>query len=559
MRLTRLLLVDLFGRKRVLGFDGAPACSAPFLAIDRTGLPVPGTAYLAPRLAQPSRLVLRWLAADKSGLDEMNAVPAATPVCGWLLPNRVDRSLLLFSGEGRALGSIGLYGTFAARPVGWRPPPGEDAGSYLPARANDQLHGFADSLIFGSADRFEALWDVLDAASDTVDPGTPSSNTGMPALVSRPIALAQALLRVEVLGTPVLDLGWDALKADTDEGTSGLALPVVLGHPERLGDGLMGWFAARPGDPRGIYDWSTFYSHAAPQRGRQHGVVRPMLESLTLTPAPEPSTTEPVDMSADTRTVMLLLDPLVPVHATTGILPTGALQLPPDRVGDALGRLSFALFAAPVLSGSDDPAAVGLPAPAQPGYQVSWSQHRTGDEAWETRTLQPPGEGVFAYTPQRLLEGWLRFDPLILQFVLLGVDDQPVITPGPGRELGVRLVNLGRLPVTFAAGAEGSTIAIGLADLVEPQHVPAATLTAPNWSFALVEQAGQAPLWVARPDSSLALEPGSHLTLSLANLSVRSGDTRRTITFDYAAIAGIQDGRASEAIAVKSVAAQRSS
>ena len=34
----------------------------------------------------------------------MNAHPAATPICGWLLPNNLDNSLMVYANTGQALG-----------------------------------------------------------------------------------------------------------------------------------------------------------------------------------------------------------------------------------------------------------------------------------------------------------------------------------------------------------------------------------------------------------------------------------------------------------------------
>jgi hypothetical protein len=42
-----------------------------------------------PRLAQGASLAFRWLAAH-GDIEEMNGLPAANPICGWVVPNHLD-------------------------------------------------------------------------------------------------------------------------------------------------------------------------------------------------------------------------------------------------------------------------------------------------------------------------------------------------------------------------------------------------------------------------------------------------------------------------------------
>ena len=60
---------------------------------------------LPARLSQPARLNFRWLAAEV-GRIETNAHPLTTPVCGWLLPNNLDRSLMVSDNPGNSPGYL---------------------------------------------------------------------------------------------------------------------------------------------------------------------------------------------------------------------------------------------------------------------------------------------------------------------------------------------------------------------------------------------------------------------------------------------------------------------
>ena len=57
-----LTLIDIFGQK--LAVNPATINIAQSLMIDYQGQPVPGVAYVPPRLTQASRLLFRFLAAD---------------------------------------------------------------------------------------------------------------------------------------------------------------------------------------------------------------------------------------------------------------------------------------------------------------------------------------------------------------------------------------------------------------------------------------------------------------------------------------------------------------
>ena len=84
-----LTLVDVFGQKRAVQFppEFPQLICAQSMTTVADGKPVPSVAYLPPRIAQPSRLAFRWLAADGTGAEQMTGNPAVSPVCGWLLPS----------------------------------------------------------------------------------------------------------------------------------------------------------------------------------------------------------------------------------------------------------------------------------------------------------------------------------------------------------------------------------------------------------------------------------------------------------------------------------------
>src|SRR6185295_4766803 len=84
-----------------------------------------------------------------------------------------------------------------------------------------------------------------------------------------------------------------------------------------------------------------------------HGTA--ITQNLTLTPAPLKLT--------------MLVDPRGEVNATSAILPTKAISIPPDQYAGILKKLSITFMTAPVLT---DQAGIRLNLPKESGYSWSW-------------------------------------------------------------------------------------------------------------------------------------------------------------------------------------------
>jgi hypothetical protein len=100
----------------------------------------------------------------------------------------------------------------------------------------------------------------------------------------------------------------------------------------------------------------------------------------------------------------MLLDPRGLVHATCGILPTKAIQIPPDQFADALRAMEVTFLSAPVLT---DIGAINLPLPDEPGFQWSWLEKENGVWADESNIGPVNTQATFA-AKQVIREGWLK-------------------------------------------------------------------------------------------------------------------------------------------------------
>ena len=65
---------------------------------------------LEPRIPQSARLSIQWLPAHEGKWKPgKHIVPAAgefNPICGWILPNFLDKALMIYDAEGNALGAL---------------------------------------------------------------------------------------------------------------------------------------------------------------------------------------------------------------------------------------------------------------------------------------------------------------------------------------------------------------------------------------------------------------------------------------------------------------------
>lgn len=408
LAVRRLRLVDTFGQVREY--------LEPRTVVARGIAPPPGmqvasgTAFLPPRLTQPSRLLFRWLST--AGAAETTEQPATSPVFGWVVPNWLDRALGLYAADGTALGSLGLSAD--GRTVLWSPAPGGAFPLGTPmetvmAGQDPQLAALASALQQGGAAYLSPFLDAVREALAFSLPARFRESVGTAVLLGQPLALARATLTLSLSGPAARDESWPAFAAQVlgeaedvsvaaDAGVPQVRVPVALGAPAQLGDTLVGFWTAGTGGT----DYGRFY---APSAAAWDGPVGPpSMDTVTVTPR---------DWSMPDVTVAMLLDPRGVVHATTGVLPVEAVSIPPQQYGDALRTMAVAFAAGPVLSGSNVPAEGDGPRPmslVRPKVsEGAWSWVTVADGAWASTALTdaPTDAGTLSYSPQHVSDGWM--------------------------------------------------------------------------------------------------------------------------------------------------------
>jgi hypothetical protein len=374
LRITNLWVMDSFGQTVMVPFlPGPKTRPAPATSFSRRLAAAPasdGLFPLRPRFAQPMRLVFA----------------PVSPICGWIMLNRLEQSMTVHSGDGSVLGAMqkkfNMHGSEYR--FYWVPAPG---GSDEPALgdpprltgrsiANPHLHDFVHFVLGLSADAGSAFDALISRAIDAVEHRTPDKDPTLSLLVGRPLALVRASLRFESLGVPALDQNSSWIRpgelAATLNRTLGQAVPALgdelldtggfgdVNWPVRLGDaalpsdGLVGYFKGDPGpEPR------TLFAAGGLQVGGSHPGVLESEQTLVLNSRCE-------------AVVTMLMDPGAQVCAASGVLPCAFLELPGSESA-SVKQVREAFFqTAPVLGAGLTPH---IPKPSDDYGQWSWACH----------------------------------------------------------------------------------------------------------------------------------------------------------------------------------------
>jgi hypothetical protein len=428
--LFTLEIVDVFGQRMTLKTSATNPDGSLQTIVAQSLKPAAGDTlnkdkiFFPPRLLAPSRLWFAWLSASHpktatSDFVEMNFHPATTPVFGWVMPNHLDNSLFFYDADGAAIGSFGVehndlkYRTRAGNPKNPEDLLQIDIGPKGSPTVNPHVADFMWYIDGKDAPFLLDLMKTVENSDKFINPVRYAQDPSLAVLIGRPLALTRAVIGLETSGT-VLPLSQadvtptDPFPSDVKanrfryfdrQQTSsaklgGVEFPVRLGDLANIDDGLVGYLIEIPGaSPYGI-----FYSPAAPADGT-HGVERPKPDTIELT------------LNSSAITVTMLVDPRAPVHATTGILPVQIRQVPPDQYSETVRSLAVTFFTHPMLSLNQR---LIVPLPQESDYQWSWITY--GSLTPLPLTPNSANEfATFGYTPQTILEGWLRLNAETLQ------------------------------------------------------------------------------------------------------------------------------------------------
>src|SRR5262249_38273251 len=117
--------------------------------------------------------------------------------------------------------------------------------------------------------------------------------------------------------------------------------------------------------------------------------------------AAEPELFQAIDSPPQKLT--MLVDPRGAAHASSGVLPTKAIRIPPDQYAEALRNLEITFLSTPVMTTQGK---INLPLPAEPGY--AWSSLAKSGGEWATSEVGPVNLQATWSGQQEIREGWLK-------------------------------------------------------------------------------------------------------------------------------------------------------
>ena len=428
LKMINLRLIDTFGQVQSLPLDKIFTTSK---------MRCPNSRFLVqllPRIIQPLRLHFRLLDAVAPTNDrESGSHESSGPICGWLITNKLNRTLVCFDNRGNALGEF-------VPKQGWQPAPGK-TGVQEPMRIpNPHLNRMAvhihdlitKDLPNGASNTFlEDFIHTIDDALANIQPETNSDPQGISLLMGRPIALVRTLVDLQVKGPLAVNQSWTAFNKDlnkshrTTDQFESVQFPIRLGEYGMLNDGLVGyWLEEKGNDGKIRYvggDKSKFYALQSDYRDTAS------IESSSAEISAKPISFNQ-SISSPPQYVSMLVDVQGHVHATTGILPKKSITIPAKYYSQSLANIAITFLPMPILTPEEQ---IHLPVSRDPQFTWSWleAQAHNGHKV----IAETPLEGIVLrqifidrWSEQMAastLNGQTIFDELVLKKWLVPQDE----------------------------------------------------------------------------------------------------------------------------------------
>ncbi|WP_446744549.1 hypothetical protein [Silvibacterium acidisoli] len=422
-RITRLQVVDAFGQVMP-----GNAGQGNILPIRSQSLMPPSwntdqsLMQLVPRVAQGARLIQQLIDRDDDTIAS-NSSDLTNPICGWLLPNHLDESLMVFDSAGVSLGEIIKVVTDSGKSLRWDAAPGSDAALGSPPQiANRHLQALVSSLLSLGLTTTEPLDELLDLIDVTLWSSSALPSAGgarLSVMLGQPIAVVRTAFYCNLQGNPIYQQDWSQTGKNNDLNFPTVQLPFQIGDMALATNGSFGYYV---GD-----DYSGCYAMYGYQPDM--GYVR---RALRNTASGRSNLTAHIDSfrsrlqntlsssggyvktdnklylqcgGADKIFATVLVDPRGKITTVSGTAPMFPGPLPNGPVASALDNLCATFRMGPLLL---DPVVTTMPLPTGTSGKWDWIE-RTGVSFWReqgpVRPANPTAE--LPVTIPTLREGWL--------------------------------------------------------------------------------------------------------------------------------------------------------
>jgi hypothetical protein len=373
---------------------------------------------LANRLNQPSQLSFRFLSADNEA-QEMGISPISNTICGWVVHNRIEESLMFYDKTGEPIGSLksGVRIGSQSQIVTWRSAPSvgdfctgsDDCFNGCFEGKNLHLKNFADAMKKKSVKDFKEILGSIENALVTIEPQGYASSLADVMMVSRPLALIQASVQLVLQGLPHPNVSWDAFKTDINNSNTlarscdkfnNVLFPVKIGDHHNFEDGVVGYFTQN--GPSCAINYSNFHTIDDNISNFENCPVKLRPYAFAL---------DEKDRSNDMtlgQNIALLVDPRGSINAITGILPIKTINIPEDQYIKALKSIYVTFFTGPVISSLEENKSISIPISIEHGNKWSWVELETNTNKWVEKSVpQTLDDSIFNH-PIQAFEGWLK-------------------------------------------------------------------------------------------------------------------------------------------------------
>lgn len=387
----------------------------------------PEFGQLPPRLSQAAKANLDLLDSDNDKIFS-NSSDSTSPICGWIMANHLDNSLMVFDESGKNYGAIikvRSEETVSTWSIRWDSAPGLNTVlGAPPSLPNDHLESFVNGLLstgYNGADAFEDFMAGIDSALWTLSSyANKNGNTSL--LLGRPLAVVRAQVSLDVAGAPSYKQNWcDTGEYYDDNGVYNPSIPPFMSKPFalRIGDaytlenGVMGYF-----ESDNYNKFYPVYGVDGPTQtyiniihtGETLGQLPEVPDGGYTSSYVEAGHTVSVKPIGEPVKVTILVDPEGNIPIFTGAFPSSSRVLPNGPVTSALNNLKASFRVGPILL---DPTKIKMPTPAEVQGKWSWMS-REKVTAWSSEIAIEPYSplATLEQNPLRLIEGWLNLSDM---------------------------------------------------------------------------------------------------------------------------------------------------
>lgn len=378
-QLKELRFIDSFGQVRQLAAEGEFERSQDLYISEQMDSSLyKNTMILTPRLLQPSRLSFQWVSGEEG------------VIFGWLVPNYIDSSLMVFDETGKIVGTFlevedqsGKGFIKCLSPSGKVINPQEVKCNL---RLTEFMRCFGKRMAEKKERNFKALRHFVNFLSDELSgmnlPGMAFQKNIM-YFIGRPLALADAEFEIETHTAPWGRQTWTG--EETSENLlDHIKVALRLGDQRKRSDGLAGFFKKKNWKET---NYDQFYTYGSNKDDQSYITY----DNRVMLP-----------INAPVRHT-LLFDPSQAVHLISGMFPVRQVRLSESGALAAQDRLNMEMLINPVLSGADK---LALPLAVLP--EKRWSFYT--EEQGLTYPAQSSQLAFAEEYPMTLLEGWLKLE-----------------------------------------------------------------------------------------------------------------------------------------------------